>query len=179
MGSTYVNIQMYNKRGLDSNEIKKHLEEFIRTKNLETEMAYYYSEDSKWITIYGDQMERFTVEPNVYLTELSQVMECPCILSAVFDSDDLYMYVVDGEEVIDEIKDSGEGKKLKINREGWEEQFGSYDYERIENILLDQETFMENRVSNIFKEFGIHSELSEYGYGYYLEEGLDGFIDVE
>ena len=180
MGLSFGNVQLLNKKEKSFEEINQCLLKFMENSGMEDEMVYHYDENSKWITVYGNTLDTFGVDPTVYVTMISNCTECPAILSMVFDSDNLYLFVANMESLIDYVVYSYDEMKLDFSKENWKKTFGDYDYGKIEEKLQQEdEVFIEDKLAKIFLEFGIKAELSRRGYQVYNELGIEGFIKVE
>ena len=180
MGSSFGNVQLLNKKGKSSEDIKQCLLKFMKNSGMEDEIVYHYDENSKWITVYGNMLDTFNVDPAVYVATICNDTECPGILSMVFDSDNLYLFVASMESLIDYVIYSYDEMKLDFSKENWKETFGEYDYGKITEILQEEdEVFIEEKLAKIFLELGVKDELSRMGYQVYNELGIEGFNEVE
>ena len=180
MGSSFGNVQLLNKKGKSSEEINQCLLKFIEESGMEDEMVYHHDENSKWITVYGNTLDTFAVDPTIYASRISNFTECPALLSMVFDSDNLYLFVTNIESLIDYVIYSYDEMKLDFSKENWKETFGDYDYAKIAEILQEEdEVFIEDKLAKMFLEFGIKTELSRMGYQVYNELGIEGYKKVE
>ena len=180
MGASFGNVQLLNKKGKSSEEINQCLRKFIDESGMEDEMVYHFDENSKWITVYGDMLDTFAVDPAIYASMISNYTGCPAILSMVFDSDNLYLLVANENTLIDTIIYSYDEMELDFSSESWKEMFGDYDYGKIAEILHEEdEVFIEDKLVKIFLELGVKAELSKMGYRDYMEFGVERFKQVE
>jgi len=180
MGSSFGNVQLLNKKGKSSEEIKQCLLKFIEESGMEDEMVYHFDENSKWITVYGDMLDTFDVDPTIYASMISNYTECPVLLSMVFDSDNLYLFASNEGTLIDTIIYSYDEMDLDFSIESWKETFGDYDYGKIAEILHEEdEVFIEDKLVKIFLELGVKAELSRMGHQVYNELGIEGFEEVK